>query len=207
VDSGAILPYFGDRQYVPKDKTPRDEFNYYLARAAGPSVGLVGNLWESAGALANGDGKTAIQKGLPKPLADAYTAVVDFDGVKDKRGLQYYDPSIFDSVKAAVGLKSSDRLAAEEKRSAAYQADSHVSALSKRALTKVALGYNLGDEDLQREGTEKFMELVQTHPEMVNPSMLRRTIVGATKAQYNSEQYGVGKSGRISQEVLDAIGE
>ena len=207
VESGSILPYFGDRQYVPKDKTPRDEFNYYLARAAGPSAGLVERLWEASGAIAGGDYKTAIQKGIPKALADVYTAASDFDGVRDSKGVKYYDPSLFDSVKTAIGLKSADRMEADEKRGAVYQAESHISALSKRALTKVALGYNLGDEELQREGTEKFMQLAQAHPEMVKASMLRRTIVGATKSQYNADTHGVGQAGRLSQEVLEAVGE
>lgn len=207
VESGSILPYFGDRQYVPKDKTPRDEFNYYLARAAGPSAGLVERLWEASGAVAGGDYKTAIQKGVPKALADVYTAAVDFDGVRDSKGVQYYEPSMFDSIKTAIGLKSSDRLEAEEKRGAVYQGQAHVKALSQRALTKVALGYNLGDEDLQREGTEKFMQLVQAHPDMVKASMLRRTIVGASKSQYNADTHGVGQAGRLSQELLEAVGE
>ena len=207
VESGSILPYFGDRQYVPKDKTPRDEFNYYLARAAGPSAGLVERLWEASGAIAGGDYKTAIQKGIPKPLADVYTAAVDFDGVRDSKGVKYYDPSLFDSVKAAIGLKSAGRMEADEKRSAVYRAEAHINALSKRALTKVALGYNLGDEELQREGTEKFMQLAQAHPEMVKVSMLRRTIVGAAKSQYNADAHGVGQAGRLSQEVLEAVGE
>lgn len=207
VESGSILPYFGDRQYVPKDKTPRDEFNYYLARAAGPSAGLVERLWEASGAIAGGDYKTAIQKGIPKALADVYTAAADFDGVRDSKGVQYYDPSLFDSIKTAIGLKSSDRLEAEEKRGAVYQGQAHIKALSQRALTKVALGYNLGDEDLQREGTEKFMQLVQAHPEMVKASMLRRTIVGAAKSQYNADTHGVGQAGRLSQEVLEAVGD
>lgn len=207
VESGSILPYFGDRQYVPKDKTPRDEFNYYLARAAGPSAGLVERLWEASGAIAGGDYKTAIQKGIPKALADVYTAAADFDGVRDSKGVKYYDPSLFDSVKTAIGLKSADRMEADEKRGAVYQAESHISALSKRALTKVALGYNLGDEELQREGTEKFMQLAQAHPEMVKASMLRHTIVGAAKSQYNADTHGVGQAGRLSQEVLEAVGD
>jgi len=37
--------------------------------------------------------------------------------------------------------------------------------------------------------------------------MLSRTLSGAAKAQYNADQYGISKSGRISQEVLSAIGE
>lgn len=207
VESGSILPYFGDRQYAPKDKTPRDEFNYYLARAAGPSAGLVQRLWEASGAIAGGDYKTAIQKGIPKALADVYTAAADFDGVRDSKGVQYYDPSLFDSIKTAIGLKSSDRMEADEKRNAVYQGQAHVKALSQRALTKVALGYNLGDEDLQREGTEKFMALVQAHPDMVKASMLRRTIVGASKSQYNADTHGVGQAGRLSQELLEAVGE
>ena len=207
VESGAILPYFGDRQYVPKDKTPRDEFNYYLARAAGPSAGLVERLWEASGAIASGDYKTAIQKGIPKALADVYTAVADFDGVRDSKGIQYYDPSLADSIKTAIGLKGSGRMEADEKRGAVYQAESHISALSKRALTKVALGYNLGDTDLQQEGTEQFMRLAQAHPEMVKPGMLRHTIVGAAKSQYNADTHGVGQAGRLSQEVLEAVGD
>lgn len=90
---------------------------------------------------------------------------------------------------------------------AGYFSGNNPSALSKRALTKVALGYNLGDEELQREGTEKFMQLAQAHPEMVKASMLRRTIVGATKSQYNADTHGVGQAGRLSQEVLEAVGE
>jgi len=207
VESGSILPYFGDRQYAPKDKTPRDEFNYYLARAAGPSAGLVERLWEASGAIAGGDYKTAIQKGIPKALADVYTAAADFDGVRDSKGVQYYDPSLVDSVKTALGFKSSGRMAADEKRKAVFQAEAHINTLSKRALTKVALGYNLGDEDLQREGTEKFMALVQAHPDMVKASMLRRTIVGASKSQYNADTHGVGQAGRLSQELLEAVGE
>lgn len=207
VESGSILPYFGDRQYAPKDKTPRDEFNYYLARAAGPSAGLVERLWEASGAIASGDYKTAIQKGIPKALADVYTAVADFDGVRDSKGIQYYDPSLADSIKTAIGLKGSGRMEADEKRGAVYQAESHISALSKRALTKVALGYNLGDTDLQQEGTEQFMRLAQAHPEMVKPGMLRHTIVGAAKSQYNADTHGVGQAGRLSQEVLEAVGD
>ena len=95
----------------------------------------------------------------------------------------------------------------DEKRRAVYQGQAHVKALSQRALTKVALGYNLGDEELQREGTEKFMQLVQAHPDMVKASMLRRTIVGVNKAQYNADTHGVSSPGKLSQELLEAIGE
>lgn len=206
-ESGSILPFIGDRQYAPKDKTPQDEFNYYLARAAGPSAGLLSNLWESASAVSEGNYKKALQKALPKPLADAYTAAADFDGVRDSRGAVYFDPSMGDTVKTALGLKSADRLGINEKRGAAYQAETHVKAMAKKALTKVALGYNLGDAELQEEGTARFMGLVQAHPELVKAGMLSRTLSGAAKAQYNADQYGISKSGRISQEVLSAIGE
>ena len=206
-ESGSILPFIGDRHYAPKDKTPQDEFNYYLARAAGPSAGLLSNLWGSASAVSDGNYKKALQKALPKPLADAYTAAADFDGVRDSRGTVYFDPSMGDTVKTALGLKSADRLEVNEKRGAAYQAETHVKTMAKRALTKVALGYNLGDAELQGEGTARFMGLVQAHPELVNASMLSRTLSGAAKAQYNADQYGISKSGRISQEVLSAIGE
>lgn len=206
-ESGSILPFIGDRQYAPRDKTPTDEFNYYLARVAGPSAALLSNLWESASAVSDGNYKKALQKALPKPLADAYTAAADFDGVRDSRGTVYFDPSMGDTVKTALGLKSAARLEVNEKRGAAYQAETHVKTMAKKALTKVALGYNLGDAELQEEGTARFMGLVQAHPELVNASMLSRTLSGAAKAQYNADQYGISKSGRISQEVLSAIGE
>lgn len=207
VEAGAIIPFFGDRQYVPKDKTAKDEFAYYLQKAAGPSVGLASNLWESASAMWDGDFNTAVRKGLPKGVADAYAAMVDMDGVRDSKGTVVYDPSATDTIKGILGIKSMERAEADAKRGAVYQAEAHVRKLAQRALTKVALGINLEDPALQQEGTERFYELMQKHPEMVTPSMLKRTIVGVSKAQYNADMYGVGKSGRLSEEVLEAVGE
>lgn len=205
VETGSVLPIIGERAYAPKDGKARDEFNYYLTRNVGAFAGLLGDTFEGGSKIMDGDYGEGIAKLLPKPLADAYKAAVDFDGARDRKGVKYYQPDVFDSVKAVVGLRSGERLESEEKRGAVYQAEKHVKAVADRALTKVALGYSLGDAALQQEGTEKFMALAAAHPEMVKGSDLRRAIAGAAKAQYNADTYGVPQSARLSEEVLSAV--
>ena len=207
VESGSILPFLGDRQYVPKDKTAADEFNYYLARFTGPSGAMVKKAWSGAGAIADGEYGEAVKQLTPKPMADIYSAAADFDGVKNKQGVVYYQPTAMDSLKTVLGLKSADRLEAEEQRGAVYQAQAHAKALAKRALGKVAYGHATGDDELYQEGVDKFLDLQQRHPELIKGSDLKRVIAGVAKAQYNADRYGVPQQGRLSNEVLDLVGE
>lgn len=207
VESGSILPFLGDRQYVPKDKTAADEFNYYLARFTGPSGAMVKKAWSGAGAIADGEYGEAVKQLTPKPMADIYSAAADFDGVKNKQGVVYYQPTATDSLKTVLGLKSADRLEAEEQRGAVYQAQAHAKALAKRALGKVAYGHATGDDELYQEGVDKFLDLQQRHPELIKGSDLKRVIAGVSKAQYNADMYGVPQQGRLSNEVLDLVGE
>lgn len=207
IEAGAVLPWLGDRQYAPKDKTGAEDFTFMAMKAAGPSVGLMKNWWEGAGHVWQGDFGEATKKLLPKGAADIYAATTTYDGVRDSRGAMYYDPTAGDIVMQTLGLKSMNRREADDKRGAVYQAEAHVKALTKRALTQVALGINLGDDELQQAGTERFYELMQKHPEMVKASQLKQTIVGVNKAQYNADAHGVPQAGRLSQEVLEAVGE
>lgn len=207
IEAGAVLPWLGDRQYAPKDKTGAEDFTFMAMKAAGPSVGLMKNWWEGAGHVWQGDFGEATKKLLPKGAADIYAATTTYDGVRDSRGAMYYDPTAGDIVMQTLGLKSMNRREADDKRGAVYQAEAHVKALTKRALTQVALGINLGDDELQQAGTERFYELMQKHPEMVKASQLKRTIVGVNKAQYNADTYGIPQAGRLSQELLEAVGE
>lgn len=207
IEAGAVLPWLGDRQYAPKDKTGAEDFTFMAMKAAGPSVGLMKNWWEGAGHVWQGDFGEATKKLLPKGAADIYAATTTYDGVRDSRGAMYYDPTAGDIVMQTLGLKSMNRREADDKRGAVYQAEAHVKALTKRALTQVALGINLGDDELQQAGTERFYELMQKHPEMVKASQLKQTIVGVNKAQYNADAHGVPQAGRLSQELLEAVGE
>jgi hypothetical protein len=206
VESGSIIPFLGDRQYAPKDKTAADEFNYYLARAAGPSGAMVKKFLAGTAALHDGEYGEAVKQLTPKPVADIYSAAADFDGVRTKQGVVYYQPTAMDSLKAVLGLKSAARLEAEEQRGAVYQAEAHAKALAKRALGKVAYGYSTGDEELQQEGTEKFLALQQLHPELIKGSQLSSTLTRVAKEQYNADMYGIPK-GKLSNEVLDLVGE
>lgn len=207
VESGSILPFLGDRQYVPKDKTAADEFNYYLARFTGPSGAMVKKAWSGANAIAEGEYGEAVKQLTPKPVGDIYSAAADFDGVKNKQGVVYYQPTAGDSLKTVLGLKSADRLEAEEQRGAVYQAQAHAKALAKRALGKVAYGHATGDDELYQEGVDKFLDLQQRHPELIKGSDLKRVIAGVSKAQYNADMYGVPQQGKLSNEVLDLVGE
>lgn len=205
IDAGSIFPFLGERAYAPKDAKHREVFNYYLSHNAGAGFGMIGDFYEAAAAAFEGDYGKAVTKAMPKPIADAYKAAADFNGARDARGIKYYQPDVFDTALSALGVRPASRMDVEEKRSAAYQAQKHISEVKRRALGKVALGYATNDEALLAEGKAKFFELVGKHPDVVKPAEYKRTLVNVVKAQRNADNYGVPQARRLSPAVLRAI--
>jgi hypothetical protein len=207
LSAATLIPYFGDKEYEPKDATAKEVFQYHAMRNLGPWLGL-GAAWsDGAAKMLDGDVAGALKSAAPKPFADALKAYTDAGGAKDARQVSYFDPNVWDTVTAAVGLKSGSRAEAEETRGATYEATKRISTVKQRYLNQLAIGQSTGDRELVQEAMAKIQAWNASVPDQaIKAQDIRRATVRQARSQSNADAFGTPLSLPPSPSVRAAVG-
>lgn len=205
--SDSLIPYFGERAYAPKDGTAQDTFNYYVMRNIGPWAGLLGGAANGVASVFNGDMMGAAKGLMPAPIRDFYRSLYESQaGAKDARQVVYYDPSVWDTVTGAVGLRSGERREAEELRGAGYQAAQAANTVKQRYLGRLAVGHAIGDQGMISEATADIQTWNAAHPDLgIRASDIKRAVVNRIRAQQNATQFGIPSARPPSESLKQAL--
>lgn len=205
--SDSLIPILGDRAYAPKDGTAQDTFNYYVMRNIGPWAGLLGGAFNGAAQAFNGDMMGAAKGLMPAPIRDFYRAMYESQaGAKDARQVVYYDPSVWDTVTGAMGLRSGERREAEELRGAGYQAAQQANTVKQRYLGRLAVGHAISDQDMITQATADIQAWNAAHPDLgIRASDIKRAVVNRIRAQQNATQFGVPSARPPSESLKQAL--
>lgn len=200
-----LLSLGGD--YAPKDASAKETFQYYVLANIGPWAGLGANFATGVQKALEGDHVSAVKNLAPAGVRDVYKAYFEGQqGAKDSRQVVYYDPSLWDNVTGALGLRSGSRRDAEELRGASYEASSRSQTLKNRYLGKLALGYSMGDADVIAEAKGNIADWNSQYPDMpITASMQKRAIINRQTSQLNAAEYGIAAPrapGASMKEVL-----
>lgn len=200
-----LLSLGGD--YAPKDASAKETFQYYVMANIGPWAGLGANFATGVQKALEGDHVSAVKNLAPAGVRDVYKAYFEGQqGAKDSRQVVYYDPSLWDNVTGALGLRSGSRRDAEELRGASYEASSRSQTLKNRYLGKLALGYSMGDADVIAEAKGNIADWNSQYPDMpITASMQKRAIINRQTSQLNAAEYGIAAPrapGASMKEVL-----
>lgn len=188
-----LIPYLGDKAYEPVAGTPRDVFMYHITKNLGPSVGMLGDAVVGTDHLLNGEFEKATASLMPKMFADLFTSYFNAtEGVRDARGVAYYEPGPWSTMLNVVGLKSGERRDVEADRGAVYKAKAQAYATKQRYLTLLAAGYGTGDADQIAEANEKINNWNAQYPDMaITAQDRKRAVVMRIRSQQVAQQYGI----------------
>lgn len=208
VGADTLIPILGQRKYAPVDGKGGDTFMYYVTQNLGPAFGLGRNLATGTGELFNGNIEKAVGSLLPKPLADAHKALFDSqNGVRDARGIVYFEPSLPGTLSAFVGLQTGDRRDAEAARSAVYKANTLAVGIERRYLNRLALAVGQGDAAAVAEAQQDIAGFNAKYPDLaITGSDIRSAIAGRARAQFVAEQTGVVSSRLPGQTISGVAG-
>lgn len=203
----SLIPILGDRAYAPKDGTLQDSFNYYVMRNIGPWAGLLGGAANGADKMLNGDFVGASKGLMPAPVRDVYRSLYESQaGAKDARQVVYYDPSLWDTVVGAAGLRSGERRDAEDLRGASYQAASEANTVRQRYLGRLAIGHATSDRELIDQSMADIQRWNSAHPDLaIKASDIKRAVINRVRAQQNATLYGVPSARPPSESIKQAL--
>jgi hypothetical protein len=208
IGSDSLIPILGQGQYAPVDGSGGDTFMYYLTQNLGPAFGLGKKLATGVVDMTNGDVAKAIPNLLPKPMADLHTAYYDSrEGVRDARGIVYFDPSVAGLAMTAVGLNTGARRTADESRGAVYRARTRARNLELRYLNRLTLAMQRGDVEGIAEARADIDAFNAKYPDMaITAQDMTAAVRGHRRAQYVASQTGVVSSRLPGQTILDIAG-
>ncbi|WP_206542480.1 PLxRFG domain-containing protein, partial [Pseudomonas mediterranea] len=200
-----LLSLGGD--YAPKDASAKETFQYYVMANIGPWAGLGANFATGVQKALEGDHVGAVKNLAPAGVRDVYKAYFEGQqGAKDSRQVVYYEPSLWDNVTGALGLRSGDRRDAEELRGASYEANARTQTIKNRYLGRLALGYSTGDAAAIAEAKANIADWNSQYPDMaITASMQKRAIINRSRSQANAGEYGIAAPrapGASMKEVL-----
>lgn len=203
-----LIPYLGDKAYEPVGGTPSDVLMYHITKNLGPSVGLLKDSVEGTYALMNGEMEKAVAKLTPKPVSDFWQGAINSQaGVRDMRGVAYYEPTPWSTMLNVVGLKSGERRDVEADRGAVYKAKAQAYATKQRYLTLLAAGYGTGDADQIAEANEKINTWNQQYPDMaITAQDRKRAVVMRIRSQQVAQQYGIVATRAPSATINEVMG-
>ncbi|MBP8277142.1 MAG: PLxRFG domain-containing protein [Propionivibrio sp.] len=206
VDMAGLVTFGG--QYAPAEASAKETFNYYVMQNLGPWAGLGANIFTGIEKAMEGDHVAAVKNLAPSGIGGLYKAVFESQqGAKDARQIVYFDPSPWDTVLGAMGLRSGDRREAENLRGATYEATMRAQALRSRYLGRLALGYSTGDQDMIDAANESINGWNSRYPDMaIGASDIKRAIVNRVRSQANASMFGVGGARLPSQSIQQAVG-
>lgn len=208
IEAGTLIPILGQGDYAPEDGNPRDSWTYYVTQNLGPAAGLSRNIYVGIAELFDGEVEKGVAKLLPKPAADAWKFAFEApNGVRDAKGIVYFEPNPFDLLMGVAGFRSGDRRDAEAQRSRLYSATTTRFDVRDRYLQRLALAQSAGD----RVGVAEAMADIQSwnskYPDL---GFKRQEITGAIRqramSERNAEQYGVSVGGTIRPSIAEAAG-
>jgi hypothetical protein len=208
IDAGTLIPLLGQGSYAPQGGTPNETFTYYLTQNLGPASGLAKNLYGGTAALFDGEVEKAVGKLLPKPFADVWKTGFDsVQGVRDARGIVYYEPNPFDLLMGLSGFRSSGRNEADAVKNRLYSATTSMFDVRNRYLQRLASAQSVGDSAGVSAAMADIQEWNTTHPEMgLKGRDIRGAVIKRMKTEYNAAEYGLPTSARVSPEMAEEIG-
>ena len=206
VDMAGLVTFGG--QYAPAEASAKETFNYYVMQNIGPWAGLGANIFTGIEKAMEGDHVAAVKNLAPSGIGGLYKSVFESQqGAKDARQIVYFDPSPWDTVLGAMGLRSGERREAENLRGATYEATMRAQALRSRYLGRLALGYSTGDQSMIDAANESINGWNTRYPDMaIGASDIKRAIVNRVRSQANADMFGVGSARLPSQSIQQAVG-
>jgi len=117
----SLIPVIGGARYMPTSDDPQGTLDHVLLNSLGPVYGLGSQMASGMRAITEGRFADAATDMLPKPFADAYAGIYkNADGIKDKNGVVWYTPTVYDRVVNTLGLKSGTQAEVSADRQAIY---------------------------------------------------------------------------------------
>lgn len=208
IEAGTLIPLLGQGGYAPVAGTPSETFTYYLTQNLGPAAGLAKNLYGGTADLFNGDVEKAVGKLLPKPGADLWKSTFDSaKGVRDARGVVYFEPNPFDTFMGLAGFRSGDRREAEALRSRLYSATTTMFDVRNRYLQRLAAAQTSGDMAGVNEAIADIQAWSQEHPDMAfRKQEIASAVTKRVKTEYNAAQFGLPTAARITPSMAELVG-
>jgi hypothetical protein len=208
IEAGTLIPLLGQGGFAPVAGTPSETFTYYLTQNLGPAAGLAKNLYGGTADLFNGDVEKAVGKLVPKPAADLWKSSFDSaKGVRDARGVVYFEPNPFDTFMGLAGFRSGDRREAEELRSRLYSATTTMFDVRNRYLQRLAAAQSSGDMAGVNEAIADIQAWSQEHPDMAfRKQEIASAVTKRIKTEYNAAEFGLPTAARITPSMAEIIG-
>jgi hypothetical protein len=208
IEAGTLIPILGQGDFAPEGGKPRDTFTYYLTQNLGPATGLARNLFVGTAEVYNGDIEKGVGKLLPKPASDAWKFVFEAPkGVRDAKGIVYFEPNPFDLMMGVAGFRSGDRRDAEAQRSRLYSATTTQFDVRDRYLHRLALAQSAGDRVGISEAMADIQDWNAKYPDLgIKKSDIRGAVRQRVRSEMNAELYGVPSGGLIRPSIAEAAG-
>ena len=193
VSASTLVPYWGDKDFEPIGGTPNDVLMYHITKNLGPWVGVLKDTVVGTNHLLNGEMEKASTTLLPKTFADPVATYFNSqEGVRDMRGVAYYEPNPWSTMLNVLGLRSGERATVEDVRGAVYRAKAQAYATKQRYLTLLAAGYGTGDAEQIAEANEKINNWNAQYPDMaITAQDRKRAVVMRIRSQQVAQQYGI----------------
>lgn len=198
----------GGGAYAPTDASAKESFQYYVLKNIGPWAGLGANIFTGVDKALQGDHVAAVKNLAPAGVRDIYRALFESQqGAKDSRQVVYFEPSIWDTMSTAMGLKSGSRRDAEELRGAAFEATMHSQTIKKRIVGRLALGFATGDAEMIAGAQQDRNDYNDRYRDMpISGATVRQAMKNRVRSQMNADQTGVASARPLSQSIQDEIG-
>lgn len=195
-------------QYAPAEASAKETFQHYVMQHIGPWAGLGTNIFTGIEKAIEGNHVAAVRAIAPSGLGAAYKALFESQqGAKDARQIVYYEPGVWDTVTAAMGLRSGSRREMEETRGAVYEATARAQAVTRRYLGRLALGHATSDQDMINEAMEKVHEWNAAHPDLaIKGSAIAQAVTSRIRSQANVGAFGVPGARPPARSILEAAG-
>jgi hypothetical protein len=208
IEAGTLIPLLGQGGFAPVAGAPSETFTYYLTQNLGPAAGLAKNLYGGTADLFDGNVEKAVGKLLPKPGADLWKSTFDSaKGVRDARGVVYFEPNPFDTFMGLAGFRSGDRREADALRSRLYSATTTMFDVRNRYLQRLAVAQTSGDIAGVNDAIADIQAWSQEHPDMAfRKQEIASAITKRVKTEYNAAQFGLPTAARITPSMAEIVG-
>lgn len=206
IAADTLIPYLGGKAYEPIGASASETLQYHISQNLGPWAGLLGDAFDGGAAVMNGDIYKATQELLPKPFRDVTKALYEgANGARDARQIMYYEPSVLSGVTGFIGLRSAERRDVEAGRSAVYRANTTAFQTKDRYLTRMAVAYSQGDNELIAETQQDIQAWNAKYPDFaIKAQDIARAITKRVRTEQIAAQTGVVSS-RLPGPTIDAV--
>ena len=204
----SLVPILGGMRYMPTSDNPQDTLDHILLNSMGPTYGVATQWLDGVRRIGEGEFEKGLAMIMPKILSDAWEANrIYVDGIEDRQGIPYYQPTVYDRVMNTVGLKTSEQGEMQDRRSAIYSGTMRASNRRARLIGRyvTAPSYEARQEAIEdiaawNRHTGGDSALV------IRRSTLQRASKTRAEKEQNAAEFGV-PSTRIPDTIRRLVGD